>query len=93
MPRIARIVIPGCPHHVTQRGHHRRRVFLADAARDIYFNLQRKYYVLFHIDSVGYFLMSNYVHHVLIPVLPTSPAKGIGRLHTTSLGGSRSSGI
>jgi len=30
MPRIARIVIPGCPHHVTQRGNHRQKVFFAE---------------------------------------------------------------
>ena len=28
MPRIARIVIPHYPHHVTQRGNRRQRVFL-----------------------------------------------------------------
>ena len=28
MPRIARIVIPHYPHHITQRGNRRQRVFL-----------------------------------------------------------------
>ena len=30
MPRIARIVIPHYPHHVTQRGNRRQRVFFND---------------------------------------------------------------
>ena len=31
MPRLARIVIPGVPHHVTQRGNRRERTFFEDA--------------------------------------------------------------
>lgn len=27
MPRIARIVLPGHPHHIVQRGHNRQTVF------------------------------------------------------------------
>jgi hypothetical protein len=30
MPRVARIVIPGMPHHVTQRGNNRQDVFFVD---------------------------------------------------------------
>jgi len=32
MPRIARIVIPDVPHHVTQRGNRRQDVFFDDEA-------------------------------------------------------------
>ena len=31
MPRRARIVIPDCPHHVTQRGNRGEEVFFTDA--------------------------------------------------------------
>jgi hypothetical protein len=78
MPRIARIVIPGFPHHTTQRGNHRQRVFFADSEHDRYLALLRKYFTLFHIDTVGYGLMPNHVHHVLIPATPYSLAKGLG---------------
>ena len=30
MPRVARIVIPNCPHHITQRGNNRQDVFFVD---------------------------------------------------------------
>ena len=30
MPRKARVLVPGCPHHIVQRGHNRQAVFLAD---------------------------------------------------------------
>jgi putative transposase len=31
MARLARVVIPGHPHHVTQRGNSRARTFFGDA--------------------------------------------------------------
>jgi len=30
MARLARIVVPGLPHHVTQRGNRRQKVFFED---------------------------------------------------------------
>jgi len=39
MPRLARVVIPGCPHHVTQRGNRREDVFACDADRRRYLAL------------------------------------------------------
>jgi putative transposase len=39
MPRSARIVIPGLPHHVTQRGNRREPIFFEDGDQDIYCDL------------------------------------------------------
>ena len=36
MPRVARIIVPGCPHHVTQRGDNRQDVFFVDDDRRVY---------------------------------------------------------
>jgi putative transposase len=30
MARIARLIVPGLPHHVTQRGNRRERIFFSD---------------------------------------------------------------
>ena len=30
MPRLARLVVPGIPHHVTQRGNRRMATFFCD---------------------------------------------------------------
>jgi GrpB-like predicted nucleotidyltransferase (UPF0157 family) len=35
MPRVARVVIPGVPHHVTQRGNNRQDVFFTDDDRRV----------------------------------------------------------
>lgn len=81
MARIARIVIPGCPHHVTQRGNHRQQVFYSDSEHEFYLMLLQKYISLYKIDMPGYSLMTNHVHETLIPAATNSLANGLGRLH------------
>ncbi len=81
MARFARLVIPGCPHHVTQRGNHRRTVFFADSEREFYLKLLSLSYTRAGILTTGYSLMTNHVHHVLIPDRTDSLARGVGRLH------------
>jgi len=39
MARLARIVAPGCPHHVTARGNRREPIFFEDGDQDIYRDL------------------------------------------------------
>ena len=36
MTRIARVVVPGLPHHVTQRGNRRERIFFEDGDYVLY---------------------------------------------------------
>ena len=42
MARLARVVIPGVAHHVTQRGNRRLPVFFGDADRRLYLELLRE---------------------------------------------------
>ena len=42
MARLARVVIPDIPHHVTQRGNRRQRVFFSDRDKAEYINLLRE---------------------------------------------------
>jgi putative transposase len=81
MSRIARVVIPGCPHHVTQRGNYGQRVFFSDKDRVVYLKLLQKYFQQYQVEMAGYTLMSNHVHLILIPALKDSLAKGVGLLH------------
>jgi putative transposase len=39
MSRLPRLVIPGVPHHVTQRGNGRAQTFFADADYTLYRDL------------------------------------------------------
>ena len=36
--RVARIVVPGCRRHITQRGNNRQDVFLTDGVRRLHLN-------------------------------------------------------
>jgi len=39
MARIARVIAPGCPHRVTQRGNRRQRTFFREANDEAYLAL------------------------------------------------------
>ena len=41
MPRLARLVVPGIPHHVTQRGNRKEPIFFSDSDYRFYLSLLR----------------------------------------------------
>jgi hypothetical protein len=43
MPGVARIVIPGVPHHITQRGNQRQDIFFTSGYRLVYLKLLMEY--------------------------------------------------
>ena len=43
MARMPRLVVPGYPHHVTQRGNRRMRTFFSDADYHYYIELIGRY--------------------------------------------------
>jgi putative transposase len=67
MPRIARAVFAGIPHHVTQRGNRRGQVFFSDHDRSGYLQLLRRYAGTHHVEILAYCLMVNHVHLVVVP--------------------------
>ena len=67
MPRIPRVVIPGIPHHVIQRGNRRQQVFFCDEDRLYYLRLLKKYGDLLGLTIWIYCLMTNHLHLVVIP--------------------------
>jgi putative transposase len=75
MPRFARVVIPQCPHHITQRGNARRDVFFTAQDRQVYLGLLVQYGEHYGADILGYCLMTNHVHLVLVPQADASLAK------------------
>ena len=67
MPRVARSVFAGVPHHVTQRGNRRENVFFSDEDRRTYLAWLREYCQKHDVQILAYCLMPNHVHLVLIP--------------------------
>lgn len=75
MPRIARIVAEGFPHHITQRGTNRSEIFLDEKDRTFFLSILNQ-----HAEKTGarvwaYCLMSNHFHLLLEPV----DVEGLGK--------------
>jgi putative transposase len=81
MPRVARIVVPGFPHHVTQRGNNGQDVFFVDDDRRMYLRFLRHSSLRFGLSILGYCLMTNHVHVIGVPSRLEALAKAIGRTH------------
>ncbi len=78
MVRIARLVIPNIPHHVTHRGNRREPVFFDQSDRDLYLSICLKYFQKHELEVAAYCLMDNHVHFVAVPRHKTSLAKAMG---------------
>lgn len=81
MARQARIVLPGVPHHVTQRGNNRQDVFFVDDDRHMYLEYLKDSAKKFGLTVSAYCLMTNHVHLIAIPEAEDSLAKALGRTH------------
>jgi REP element-mobilizing transposase RayT len=67
MARMARVVVPNIPHHVTQRGNRRQRVFFGDDDYRYYKELLGRYCKQAAVQVLAYCLMPNHVHIVMVP--------------------------
>ena len=67
MARLARVVVPGLPHHVTQRGNGRARTFFGDDDYALYRDLLADSCRAAGVAVWAWCLMPNHVHLVLVP--------------------------
>jgi len=81
MARIARVVIPGMPHHIVQRGVRGMNVFFSDADRYSYLDLLSEYGKRFGVSFLAWCLMTNHIHLIAVPEDKSSLARGIGEAH------------
>ena len=81
MVRIARVVVPGVPHHITQRGNNRQDVFFVDDDRRVYLSILREQSEKYGLEILGWCLMTNHIHLIARPSAPESLAKSLGRTH------------
>jgi putative transposase len=68
------VVIPGCPHHVTQRGNNRQDVFFVDDDRRVFLDLLAQSAARFGLAVEGYCLMTNHFHLLAVPKAENSLA-------------------
>ena len=81
MPRLARTVCAGVPHHVTQRGNRRDDVFFTDEDRTTYLAWLKDYAGKHKLDILAYCLMTNHVHLVAVPANADSLHRALKPLH------------
>lgn len=67
MARLARVVVPGLPHHVTQRGNGRARTFSGDDDYRLYRDLLADACRGAGVEVWAWVLMPNHVHLILAP--------------------------
>ncbi len=81
MARLARVVVPGIPHHVTQRGVRRMRVFFHDGDYRAYLDTLAGRARRHSLKVWAYCLMPNHVHLLAVPSSPVGLARPIGEAH------------
>ena len=67
MARLARMVLPGVPHHVTQRGNRRERTFFEEGDYALYLDLLADAAERHGVEVWSYCLMPNHVHIIAVP--------------------------
>jgi putative transposase len=75
MARLPRLVLPGIPYHVTQRGNRRQQTFFEDADYALYRDLLAQSAERAEAEVWAYCLMPNHVHVIVVP----SDADGLRR--------------
>jgi putative transposase len=81
MARLARIVVPGSPHHVTARGNRREPIFFQDGDQDIYCDMLAEQMRKAGVAVWAYCLMPNHVHLILTPSDEAGLGSALGAAH------------
>lgn len=81
MGRKARIVAPGVPHHVTQRGNRRQATFLRAADYLAYLQLASEVFTEAGVQVWCWCLMPNHVHLIATPPDEGALARAVGLTH------------
>ena len=86
MARLARVVVPGLPHHVTQRGNGRARTFFGDEDYALYRDLLASHCRAAEVEIWAWCLMPNHVHLILVPSDPDGLRRALSRVHRAYAG-------
>ena len=81
MARLARVVIPGMPHHVTQRGNRRQTTFFCEEDYAAYVELMGQSCRELGVKIWAYCLMPNHVHLIAVPKTEDGLRRAIGESH------------
>jgi len=81
MARLARVVVPGYAHHITQRGNRRLPTFFSDADYEAYLAFLAEQCDACGVRIWAWCLMPNHVHLVAVPKTAEALARALGEAH------------
>ena len=81
MARLARSIVLGYPHHVSQRGNGNRTVFEVGDDYRYYLDLIRECSQRYAVEIWAYCLMSNHVHFICVPRAEEALARTFNTVH------------
>jgi putative transposase len=81
MARMARLVVPGFPHHVTQRGVRQMDVFVGEGDFRAYLSLVKESCSAAGTQVWAYCLMTNHVHLLMVPSTEDGLRAALGEAH------------
>ncbi len=81
MARQARVVAPGYPHHITQRGNRRQPTFFEPSDYRLYLQLLVEECHKSKVEVWSYCLMPNHVHLIVVPDSEDGLRQAIGHTH------------
>jgi putative transposase len=81
MARLARLIIPGLPHHVTQRGNGRGQTFFGDDDYALYRDLLGVSCRAAGVEVWAWVLMPNHVHLIMVPSDVDGLRRALAPLH------------
>jgi len=81
MARLARVVAPGFPHHITQRGNRRQQTFFRDEDYQSYLEVISEWCGAFEVEILAYCVMPNHLHLIAVPRSADGLRRAIGEVH------------
>ena len=81
MARMARLVVAGYPHHITQRGNRCQKTFFCSEDYQHYIELMAEFCREAETEVLAYCLMPNHVHFVMVPGHKDGLRASIGEAH------------
>ena len=81
MARLARVIVPGLPLHVTQRGNRRQQTFFGNEDYLLYLSLLAEWCRRFAVAVWAYALMPNHIHLIVVPESAGGLRRAIGETH------------
>lgn len=81
MARIARVVAPGLPHHITQRRNRRQQTFFSDHDYQAYIDLMAHCCGKYGVEIWAYCLMPNHIHLIAVQPEHENLMRAVGEAH------------